>query len=226
MALRRSLFRWHIWLAWIAGLPLLLWALSGLVMVARPIEEVRATDLRADPRPLQLAGVPVPPLLNGRAVEALTLVQRVDGPVWQVRFADGGRRAASIVDGRVLPDINAALALRIANGALKTPGQVVDVVHFAADAPPLELRQARASWRVRYADGLHVFVDAQTGEVLALRSRLWRAYDVMWGIHILDPFGRENTHHPLLMAAAIVGLISILIGIWLLFLRQMRRKPA
>lgn len=225
MALRRSLYRWHIWLAWVAGLPLLLWVLSGLVMVLRPIEEVRSTHLCAEPAPLRLASAPVPPRLDARAVAALSLAPRADGPVWQLRFADGARRAASVVDGHILPDINAALALRIANGALKAPGQVTDVVHFAADAPPLELRQPRASWRVRYADGLHIYVDAATGEVLAVRSRLWRAYDFMWGIHILDPLGREDTHHPLLMLAAALSLISVAIGIWLLLLRQLR-KPS
>lgn len=224
MALRRSLYRWHIWLAWTAGLPLLLWVLSGLVMVLRPIEEVRSTHLRAEPAQLRLASAPVSPRLDARAVETLSLAPRADGPVWQLRFADGARRAASIFDGHILPDINAALALRIANGALKAPGQVTDVVHFAADAPPLELRQPRASWRVRYADGLHVYVDAATGEVLAVRSRLWRIYDFMWGIHILDPVGREDTHHPLLILAAIISFVSVAIGIWLLLLRQMRKR--
>ena len=32
--------RWHIWLGWATGVPLLLWAASGVVMVAKPIEEV------------------------------------------------------------------------------------------------------------------------------------------------------------------------------------------
>ena len=38
--------RWHIWLGWLVGVPLLLWTLSGVAMVARPIEEVRGEHLR------------------------------------------------------------------------------------------------------------------------------------------------------------------------------------
>ena len=38
--------RWHIWLGWLVAVPLLLWTLSGLVMVARPIDEVRGNTLR------------------------------------------------------------------------------------------------------------------------------------------------------------------------------------
>ncbi len=38
--------RWHIWLGWLIGVPLVMWTLTGLVMVARPIEEVRGDHLR------------------------------------------------------------------------------------------------------------------------------------------------------------------------------------
>ena len=44
-AVRSRLRRWHIWLGWIVGIPMLVWTLSGLVMVARPIEEVRGEHL-------------------------------------------------------------------------------------------------------------------------------------------------------------------------------------
>ena len=46
--LRQRLRRWHIWLGWIVGLPFLAWTVSGLVMVARPIETVRGEDLIAE----------------------------------------------------------------------------------------------------------------------------------------------------------------------------------
>ena len=36
--------RWHIWLGWIAALPVLLWLVSGLFMAARPIEVVRGRE--------------------------------------------------------------------------------------------------------------------------------------------------------------------------------------
>ena len=42
--------RWHIWLGWLVGVPLLLWTLSGVAMVARPIEEVRGEQAHV-PRP-------------------------------------------------------------------------------------------------------------------------------------------------------------------------------
>ena len=44
MITMRRLARWHIWLGWLIGVPLLLWTFSGLWMVARPIEEVGLGD--------------------------------------------------------------------------------------------------------------------------------------------------------------------------------------
>ncbi len=44
MALQRVMqrfARWHIWLGWLVGFPILMWTVTGLVMVAKPVEEVR-----------------------------------------------------------------------------------------------------------------------------------------------------------------------------------------
>ena len=45
-------------------------------------------------------------------------------------------------------------------------------------------------------DGTHFYVDAGSGEIVAKRTGWWRFYDFMWGLHIMDPGGREDTHNP------------------------------
>ena len=64
--------RWHIWLAWVAAIPILLWTISGLVMVARPIEDVRGEGLLNDPAPIRMIGPPIPPLISGVAARSST----------------------------------------------------------------------------------------------------------------------------------------------------------
>lgn len=219
----RQLARWHIWLGWVVAVPILLWTFTGLWMVARPIEEVRGTALRSEPAPLVLAQAPVMPRLDGRSVEKIELVARVDRPTWIIAFSGGDRRAADVSTGAMLPRVEAALARRIADVALLHPGQVVHVRAFATDASPIDLRRERPAWQVAYADGLHVYVDALTGEVLAVRSNQWRWFDVMFGLHVLDPVGREDTHHPLLIIAAAIAFPSCLIGFILLFRRRKAR---
>ena len=66
MKARQRLRRWHIWLGWIVGLPFLVWTVSGLVMVARPIETVRGEDLIAEVPALPAGLAPVPPAIGPR----------------------------------------------------------------------------------------------------------------------------------------------------------------
>jgi hypothetical protein len=82
------------------------------------------------------------------------------------------------------------------------------------------LRRDRPSWQAHYSDGTNLYLDDITGEVLALRTRQWRLYDFMWGLHIMDLESREDTHHPILMAFAALSVLGALIGCILLFRRR------
>ena len=84
---------------------------------------------------------------------------------------------------------------------------------------PLDLRQERPAWAVAFSDGARFYVDADTGELLAVRTRFWRAYDVMWALHIMDLQTREDTHHPLLIGFAVLALANVVLGTVLLFRR-------
>ena len=108
----------------------------------------------------------------------------------------------------------------IADAALASPGDVAAVRAFAADAAPFDLRRERASWQVAYADGLNVYIDALTGETLAVRSNQWRWFDLMWGLHIMDLQTREDTSHPLLIGFAALAFFGSLMGTILLFRRR------
>ncbi len=216
----RRLARWHIWLGWLVGVPLLLWTFTGLWMVARPIEEVRGTGLRAETAALVAPSAVALPRLDGRVVERIEMVPRLGQPVWIVRYQGGDARAADTMTGALLPRIDAATARNIADAALASPGKVGTVRAFAADAAPIDLRRERASWQIAYADGLNVYVDALTGEILAVRSGQWRWFDLMWGLHIMDVQTREDTSHPLLIGFAALAFGGTLIGTILLFRRR------
>ena len=218
----RTLWNWHRWLGWVIAVPLLLWTVSGLFMVSFPIEQVRGTDLKAKPAALPTDLVPAPPPWRGGATAAAVKL-RGDLPVWVLTGGEGERWTADARTGRPLPSVDAAEAARLGSAAFKAPPPLASVTRYAAPDAPLDLRQERPSWRVEFTDGLRVYLDADTGEVLAVRSRLWRAFDWMWGWHILDPGGREDTHHPLLIALAALSLAGVAIGTALLFRRRVRQ---
>jgi hypothetical protein len=220
----RTLHRLHIWLGWLIGVPLILWAASGLFMAARPIDEVRGTGLRSEPLALQ-AIRPVAPVLDGRATEKLTLEQRADGPVWIIQYTGGDMRRADPASGKLLPGISASEAMSLAKSYYTGRAKAVSTKRFTAEKAPLDLRKERASWQVAYDDGTHLYLDADSGSFLAIRTRYWRIYDFMWGIHIMDLQTREETSHPLLIGFAAVSFAALLMAFWMLIARQ-RNKPA
>ena len=201
--------RWHIWLGWLVGFPILMWTVTGLVMVARPIEDVRGEHLRAPHPAIDPAQVMFPPAI-GEPIHEARLVAQPDGPAWIVSAADGARWRYSARFGTATPPVVKDEARRIAEAA------------YAGEAPP-DARASAAAGRARFADGTHVYIDDATGEVLALRTGQWRLYDAMWGLHIMDLQTREDTHHPILIAFAALSAIGASLGCVLLFRRRKAR---
>jgi hypothetical protein len=224
--LMRRLARWHIWLGWLAGVPLVLWTLSGLVMASRPIDEVRGEHLR---RPLPVAALPagtaitvrIPERRDRQVLSATTKVE--DGRiVTRLIYADE-RVERFDATGRRLAPVDEAEARRLVARQVVGGEQVAGVRLTRADAPPIDLRRPIAAWQLTLGDGTRVYVGRDSGEIVAIRTRWWRLFDVMWGLHIMDLQTREDTSHPLLIGFAALALVTTLFGLTLLFRR--RRAP-
>lgn len=223
-AIRSRLRRWHVWLGWLVGLPMLFWTVSGLVMVAKPIEEVRGADLIAEPKHISVAGQLVAPNVEGRQVIAITLEPRADGPRWEIDFADGDHRLADPGTGRLLPRLGPADAAKELMARYVGPSKVAEVSRIDANSPPLELRRAMNGWRVRMEDDTHFYIDGGSGEIIARRTSWWRVYDLMWGLHIMDLQGREDTHNPWVVSFGVLSLGMVLLALVLLPLTIRRRN--
>jgi len=82
----------------------------------------------------------------------------------------------------------------------------------------------------REPESLSLYLEPWTGEILARRTSRWRVFDFFWMLHIMDFDTRDDFNHPLLQAAALLGLIIALSGVifWAmttkLFSKQ-RRAP-
>jgi uncharacterized iron-regulated membrane protein len=228
-SMRRLLFRTHIWLGWIVGAQLILWMLSGLVMTAMPIEEVRGEHLRREHSEPALAGQSVLPpeavLRAAPTAERLALGWLLDRPVY--RLSAGGK-ALGIVDAAsgAPVTIDAGLAERIALSHHAGGGRVTGVEAVPDGRKVSELRRPIPAFAVRFDDAEDsvFYVDAGTGELVAVRTGRWRLFDLMWGLHIMDWRAREDFNHPLLIASAALGLASVCGGAGLLLLRLRRRK--
>lgn len=224
MFVRSLLYRIHIWLAVFVGIPLLFWTVSGLWMVARPIEEVRGTALKAGLPPLSYTRTPVFPGTGARPATSLELVQQTDGPRWIINFADGAKARANPETGELLPAVAVDEARRLAIAAIKGRRADPQMTRFAADRNPVDLRRERPAWQARFDDGTHVYIDADTGQMLAIRTQQWRVFDWFWGLHIMDIEGREDTHHPILITFAALAAIAVILAMIQLPIVLWRRR--
>lgn len=220
----RRFARWHIWLGWLVAIPLLLWTASGLLMVLRPIDEVRGTTLRLDHahQPVRVG------LAGGLAEEILLregrLLNQRGRSILLATYPDGTVSRIDLASGRALPRVDEAEARLTVAQSIRGGDQVSAVRLFPADAVPFDFRKPIPVWQVTLTDQTHVYVGRDTGEIEAVRTRWWRAFDFMWGLHIMDPVEREDSSHPLLIASAALALVSVVLGTLLLFRRRKVRS--
>ena len=218
--------RWHIWLGWLVGIPTLMWMVTGLYMAAKPIEEVRGNHLRVEQavQPLVLPGSALASaefpiremravMQDGRAVAILTGM-------------DGSTRRVDIQSGAALPALSANDARLIVAEQIKGGDQIRSVTAFDADNVPFDFRREMPVWQVALEDGAHIYVGRDTGQIEAVRTRWWRGFDFMWGLHIMDLRTREDTSHPILILFAALGVIGALLGCILMFRRRKAKVSA
>lgn len=219
----RTLAKWHIWLGWLVGVPIAMWLATGLLMVSRPIEEVRGDHLRREVTQQALA-IPGSTLAGAGADLAEMHVTMQDGRAVAVLTGlDGSVRRVDFATGAPLPPLDAAAARALVAGRIIGGDKVERVTLFPADKTPFDFRRPLAVWQVALEDGTNVYVGRDTGQIEAVRTRWWRAFDFAWGLHIMDLSEREDTSHPILILFAAISLAGALIGCVLMFRRRKAR---
>ena len=211
----------HKWLGLVVGVQIVLWCVSGAFFALAPIERVRSEHRLAAQAPVAL---PRDALANldgvlrtlTQAPSEVTVTHRLARPVALISFTEGAPRLYDLTTGARLSPISADQAAAAARAAIADAGAVRAVQRVTAETP--EYRGALPAWRVAFADreGLAVYVAVDTGAVTARRSDLWRVYDALWALHIMDWRDHENFNTGLLIAFALAALIASLAGIALL----------
>ncbi|MEL7446407.1 MAG: PepSY domain-containing protein [Pseudomonadota bacterium] len=218
----RRFAQWHIWLGWLVGVPIVMWTASGLLMVITPIEKVRGEHLRKEvttealilpdsdlaTEDAQLREMRVT-MQDGRAVAILTTL-------------DGVTTRVDVESGQEISPLDAAAARTLAAERVVGGDKARSVTFFRADDVPHEFRRKIPVWQVTLEDGTNAYFGRDTGELEAVRTNWWRAFDFAWGIHIMDLRNREDTSHPILILFSALALVGALIGCVLMF--RSRRK--
>ncbi len=211
----------HNVLALVVGTQILLWMVSGLYFTIYPIETVRGAHLRAPVE--QVLNVPpggwVPPGSLAEGARDVTLKPWLGRAVYVVERGTGARMFDAVT-GEQLSPLGEASARAVAQANWGGQGTLASAE--LVDAAPSESgREGEPMWRIEFEgkDTATFWVTPDTGEVRAVRTGVWRLFDLMWGLHIMDWSARVTIASWWMKAFAFGGLMMSLAGAWLLVRR-------
>jgi hypothetical protein len=208
------------------------WALSGFYMVVVDIDTIHGDmlvkSMSTTIAPEALDKVSMAEILARTPGAKQVSVKAMMGQAVLVVHEEG---TLSLFDARTgvgLSPIAATLAEQIATYHYAGSGSVSSVSLIESN-PPGEIRfSSLPIWRIDFDDawGSSFYVSPQSGAFVTRRHTLWRVFDFLWMLHIMDYDERENVNNKLLRIFSLAGVTLALSGACLLYfrLKSMRTK--
>lgn len=221
----------HKWFGLILGIQILFWFASGFLMSFMPIDEIRGDHLL---QPQTKATIEL------KQIDLHHIEAQVDEPILSTEIKSWLKQTVVVVKTKQTQHLfNAKTAERISPlseqlvtavlGSRLKPGLEIIGMQLL-DSLPNEVRGRKAPlWQVQLngSENPHIYVSAQSGEIVAKRTDRWRLFDFMWMLHIMDYDERSDFNHPLLYLTAFSALLFTLTGFILLFFKlRPSRKPS
>lgn len=220
----------HKWLALVVAIQAVFWTCTGIYMTAVHIDIIHGDRLVKAPalQPIALAGLVDPAHLAHLApgLKTATLETQLGQPVYVVE-AEGGKALFDARTGRKLSPLNEAQARARAKALFAETGAIVSAELLTK--APLEIQtRPMPVWRVEFEGAWRptFYISPSTGELVSRRHDLWRAFDVMWMLHIMDYDDRQDVNNPLLRVFTWLALATAASGAWLLFYSFRRKRRA
>jgi hypothetical protein len=224
----------HRWLAALIGIQILIWFGSGTIMAILPMEKVRGEHLLKKSDPVVLANKD----LTGNTARVLAQLPR---PPHKVEiYALAGRPVLRAEDstGAALFDITTARQIsplpKATAISLVQAGSTKALPRATArwiTEKSTDYRGDLPAWRVDGNDDedARFYVDPTSGQIKPVRTGLWRIYDFIWGLHIMDWKNHSDTGSLLLSISGGLAVLAALAGIVLFVFRVLnpfRRRRA
>ena len=214
------------WLGLFASIQLLLWTLSGLFFTIPDIKDVRGDQYRVwettdeaqrlDHDNLFAMSTLLKNLdINKEQDYTILLKRRADTWVYQVKSSNQISNYDAISGERlffITPDEASLIVTRETN-LLPKKVELINDRESGSEYRGRDLPLYRVF--VEKPQKGMVYVDPNTGEIAAIRTRLWRTFDFLWSLHIMDYKERDDFSHWLIRIFAFIGLMTIVSGMLL-----------
>lgn len=225
--LLKSARKLHKWLGYLLALQIFAWLLGGLVMSAIPLEKVHGKHLADrqidNPFTAQDYTADLNAILSAQSkVSDIAFKHFLNTPIIQIRGDDTlwfhGQSGTPLLAPNEQQIITQANAHYLGSGNVTAITQV--------EEGPREIGYRQNVWIVTYDDwcSTTLYLEAQSGQVITVRSTIWRIFDFFWMLHIMDYDERDDFNNPLLISFSVVSVLFCLTGFMLLLQAPPWRK--
>ena len=177
------------------------------------------------PRPLPALSLISPAQIAETAdAEVVRLATHLDRPVYIAR-SDSGDLLFDAQTGERLPSPPKEQIRRLAQERFSGSEKLTKLT-IITDIPG-EIRGRKSPlWRADF-EGWNkptLYFSPATGELVSRRHELWRVFDFVWMLHIMDYEERENVNNWLLRGFTWLAVATAFSGAWLLWFAFPRRR--
>ena len=217
----------HKWLGLFLGLQVVIWSLSGLYMTIVHIDTIHGDHLvQTAPIPSVAASSLADPVKLAAANDAQSIrLGWLDEKPIYIASGQSGEIALDARSGRKIRAPDEAAIRRLAT-SYYTGRDPIASAALITDIPG-EIRGRKPPlWRVEFDhwNKPTFYLSPASGELLSRRHELWRVFDFVWMLHIMDYDERENVNNTLLRIFTWGAVLMASSGIWLLFYSFHRKK--
>jgi len=219
----------HRYLGVLLGIQFLCWTVGGLYFSWTKIDEVRGENLRrkeslVQPHEIKISLSDVLPTLQADSISKLTVAHVLSEAYYQISYFQQGLEKISLIHaatGAVRKPLTESEALRVAKQSFLQPASVAGVAYVTTTNGHHEYRdKPLPAYAVTFnhPSNTTVYVSAELGTVQSYRSNIWRIFDFLWMLHVMDFENRDNINNWLLRVFSTFGLITLLSGFTLYFI--------
>jgi hypothetical protein len=226
--LRVLIRKTHRWLGLIIGIQVLFWVLGGLLMSSFPIDQVHGDHLRKEVTPVELDISKLYSLVAIVEASGLNIIETQTtmgyyGPQYRLTDTEKKYYFFNALTGKSLPSLIEAQAIEIAQFLYTGSASVLSSTQVTSNST--EYRKRLPAWRVEFDDSESstLYIATDNGQLMSVRNSMWRVFDFVWMLHIMDYEERDDFNGWLLIIAAAIALLFTLSGGYLV-VKSFRRK--
>ncbi len=224
IGLKRSMRAWHRWLGLFTSIQLLLWTVSGLFFTVPDITDVRGEQYRLTKDNLEIESSPknIAPIQSIIKNDSdfidedlkIILKKRAQSWVYEVQSSNKKTKIFNAFNGQQLGSISQSEAIWVVDNktTMKPIGvELINEPKIGSEYRGRDLPLYRV--RVEKPESGVVYIDPTTGDIMAIRTTLWRAWDFLWSLHIMDYRERDDFSHWLIRIFAALSVLTVVSGI-------------